>query len=303
MKLLYLLPLLLVVISADDHPPTDDDPDHTSTVEMSTSTHHLETEHVSTVQISTSTHHSETEEHTLTVSAITSTHHPDTEHTSTVPSSTNLSGSNHTPFPSSTFSNGIMTTTTRPPSSGVVCRPLPGSTLSPSPSLTAFCLILSAHPMHTGMMGGGGMMGSEYQCPDYNGSGFHYTMNMMGSIPMCCTASATLTRVEFSVGCCPCGSICTGSIPRAQNWYTAAEREQTDVARNRRADASEQTLGQVVLTTGAVPGTATATATATPTVVEGGASDSSFHRGTRLSLFLLVSNLILAVLMGSELFS
>ncbi|KIW30579.1 uncharacterized protein PV07_06315 [Cladophialophora immunda] len=260
MKLLYLLPLFLVLVSADDHPETED-PEHSSTVQVSTSTHHSETEHTSTMPITTSTHHSET------------------EHTSTTPSSTRLSGASHTSSTSYSFSNGIMTTTTRPSSTGVVCRTA-GS--AGTHSLTVFCPMLSAHPTHTGMMGGGGMMGSEYECPDYEGSGYHYTMNMMGSNPMCCTSSATLTSVGSSMGCCPCGSICTGTVPRVQNWYTAA--------------------GQVVLTTGTIPSTATAAPTATVTVVQGGAGGSLLQGTAYLNLPFIVGSLILAVLLGSELF-
>jgi hypothetical protein len=103
------------------------------------------------------------------------------------------------------------------------------------------------------------MMEPDSQCPDSGNGNFQYMMNGMDVDRMCCTFSATLTRVGSSLGCCPCGARCTGSLPQVQNWYDRAGKFFYFSVRGALYNTNTN-LGQVVLTTGPIPVSATSTA-------------------------------------------
>lgn len=90
-------------------------------------------------------------------------------------------------------------------SSNAVC------TLNPAmPTATsAYATILSMH--HD----------TDAECPQAGQMDVHYhNEDDYG----CCTQSATLTIVGGAAGCCPCGAICTGSVPAMVDWHFSGSR-------------------------------------------------------------------------------
>jgi hypothetical protein len=83
---------------------------------------------------------------------------------------------------------------------------MPGVSCAPGTSSADFASYLSAH------------RGLAQVCPsDPTGNLFLPDSNNMG----CCTESATLTQAGSQMGCCPCGSVCSGTAPAMIDWFYA----------------------------------------------------------------------------------
>jgi hypothetical protein len=90
-----------------------------------------------------------------------------------------------------------------PQSSGVF---MPGISCAAGTTSADFVSYLSAH------------RGLSQVCPsDPTGNLFLPDSNNIG----CCTESATLTQAGSMMGCCPCGSVCSGTAPAMVDWFYA----------------------------------------------------------------------------------
>src|ERR1051326_2951981 len=105
---------------------------------------------------------------------------------------------------SSHFTTGHISNTANTPQS-TVCRSANIATAVPYEPCYEY------HSMMAGMMGD--------NCPYDDHHGMHFfNQNNSG----CCTQSATLTIPSGKPACCPCGSVCTGSIPAMISWTLSA---------------------------------------------------------------------------------